>query len=1803
MIHIKLLLVSLIFLTSGVIYTQQTVGFQLNTPQSYDGYTLFSPTPYTNTYLIDNCGYLINSWETDNNPGSLAYLLEDGSLLRPESIPTTFNAGGSGGRLVKLDWNSNIIWSYDYSSALVQQHHDVEIMPNGNILVLAWELKSESEAIAQGRDPNLVTNNGLWPEHIVEIQPVGSNGINIVWEWYSWNHLIQDFNSSAPNFGVIADHPEKIDLNFAPTTSADWIHANAISYNPGLDQIMINSRNFHEFWIIDHSTTTAEAAGNTGGNSGMGGEILYRWGNPQTYDRGDNSNQQFFGQHDAHWIPDFLPDGGNIMVFNNGNGRPGGNYSSVDVLTPPLSGSNYLINTGQPFGPTNLLSSYVGTPTSSFYSPKISGAQRQSNGNTLICEGGSGTLFEVDVAGNIVWKYINPVGLFGPVPQGSSPPNNEVFRAYRYDASYSGLAGQDLTPGNPIETAPQPYSCTIGGSTILTVTCPSAINVETTNGQTSIPVNWSPATGSTTCNDNTVNITQISGQPSGSNFDIGTHNISYQATDNCGNIEACTFTITVELGNTTLTIDCPTNQSYFVSSDATGAIANWSAPITTSNCPTGTITIQQIGGQPNGTEFPIGLSQVVFEAQDGCSNSENCSFFIDVIPTQLFVACPANQVIYIANDESSAVANWIEPNSNSNCPTGNAIAIQTTGLLNGTDFPIGNTTNSYTANDDCENEEYCNFSIEVISTTLTLNCPENITNYLPEDTISSVVNWTDPIAITDCFPQMTNFIQTTGGANGSSFALGISSIGYEATDACGNLATCSFDIETIETNMDLTCPASQTIYIDENQNAAIATWNSPILNTSCPLGMPDLTQIQGSTSGSNFPIGNTTIAYQATDDCSNLENCTFSIKVIQTNLSLTCPSNQTIYLPTDSTTAMVEWMLPLANTDCPLNNLMLSQIQGNSSGSSFGLGIATIIYQATDDCDNDENCSFDIEIIETNFELVCPANILITVVTGTTNTMVNWDLPTLTGDCPINTPTLQQTQGMPSGSSFDLGVSVIGYMAIDDCGNTLDCSFEIEIVETNLSLNCPNDVVVFTDNNGTAQVVNWNIPTVNSTCNTGQINLEQTVGISNGSTFPEGLTVITYEATDDCDNVETCSFNVEIIATNLLLNCQTDTIISLAENEEGVIYNFDNPIPIGSCPGDLITNQTTGVPSGTFLETGSYLNSFSVTDTCQNEATCSYQITIENTALTITCPENITMSIPQGNSSEVVNWDDPILMSSCPNGDITFDLTSNMPSGSNFPAGNSLVNYSATDDCGNMVDCQFSILLEETNISLFCPSDTTIFVAENNTEAIVEWIVPTGSSDCVQGNFQINQISGLVNGSSFPLGVNLIDFMATDDCENNLSCSFQIEIIATSLILTCPEDMTFFIAQNEMTGVANWDLPIVNGTCPINLSLEEINGQNSGDSFPTGSSIIIYSATDDCGNQQSCNFQVEVINTNLLLNCPENITTYLTMSTPGLIVDFDAAIGTTSCPDGGLTIEQTAGLASGSEFPVGLLPVTYTAMDNCGNVTECSFDVEVIATAIAVDCLEEVTVYIPEGDVTGIASWQIPTGTSSCPEANLLINQTEGMIPGSIFPLGTSMVSYELTDDCQNTAICTFFVTVESILLTIDCPDDIIIQIANGDPNPEVNWSLISAATSCEEGILDVIQIAGLQSGSEFPMDTTQIVYQAIDGCGIEQLCSFSVIVEIVSTDKEIVNNSEISISPNPANDQIYLKIRHETLSEGTMEIYRVDGQILKSIPIPSFQKEMVLATDISDFRNESYLMKIHFPNEKPVWKQFIIVR
>ncbi|MGK0365112.1 MAG: hypothetical protein ACI85O_002176 [Saprospiraceae bacterium] len=424
-----------LFFSLSTLFSQN--GIQLNTPEADNGYALL--TFFGEAVLLDNCGDIVHEWNLEN--AFVTYhckLLPNGNIIYIES-----------GFIIERDWQSDVVNSTFVSG--VACDYEIEILPSGNYLVVGRRNISQSEAISLGFDTSVQQPSKV--DVVVEVNP---NTSSIVWEWDIRDHLIQDFNSIANNYGVVADNPRKLDIGALGTydwTFEESFMINGMDYNPDLDQIMLSVRKMSEFIIIDHSTTTEESASSTGGDYGHGGDILYRWGNPQNYGQGTEDDRILYYQHNPNWILEG-EHAGKISVFNNGLNRPvptlDDRYSSVEIVNSPINADgSYNFTVGNAFEPLIPELSYneLTIPGLEFYSSYLSAAKVLENGNIFITVGIDNYDIEINSAGEVVWRY--------------NYENSNGFRTEKYPVNYPAFEGKNLTPTGTVENPPSDYLCEI----------------------------------------------------------------------------------------------------------------------------------------------------------------------------------------------------------------------------------------------------------------------------------------------------------------------------------------------------------------------------------------------------------------------------------------------------------------------------------------------------------------------------------------------------------------------------------------------------------------------------------------------------------------------------------------------------------------------------------------------------------------------------------------------------------------------------------------------------------------------------------------------------------------------------------------------------------------------------------------------------------------------------------------------------------------------------------------------------------------------------------------------------------------------------------------------------------------------------------------------------------------------------------------------------------------------------------------------------------------------------------------------
>jgi len=410
------------------------LSLQIGNAQNFNGFALYNKAGDQTTYLIDENQNIAHTWNMNTECNYTVQLKENGNLIRGTKNPnnsvfSTGNMAAEAGGVQELDPQGNVIWDYIYSDVDHLSHHDLTLIGD-NVLITAWEKRTSTELNDAGF--NNATSE-KWPTHFIELEDDGNGGANIVWEWHIWDHMCQDTDASKPNYVVnISDNPELIDINMIQAQGGpgggggDWFHANGVDYNEDLDQIVFSSRHASEIFIIDHSTTIPEAASHSGGTSGMGGDILYRWGNPSNY--GIAGTQVIESAvHDARWITDDgRPNGGFLQIFNNcgagctGQGPGSVANSTIDGIETPWDATTntYLRAPGQAFSPASYTTRYE----CAYSSDGQSASDRMSNGNIFV-NASKSVMYEVDSLGTIVW----------------GPYNAQSHKGFRYECDYPGI--------------------------------------------------------------------------------------------------------------------------------------------------------------------------------------------------------------------------------------------------------------------------------------------------------------------------------------------------------------------------------------------------------------------------------------------------------------------------------------------------------------------------------------------------------------------------------------------------------------------------------------------------------------------------------------------------------------------------------------------------------------------------------------------------------------------------------------------------------------------------------------------------------------------------------------------------------------------------------------------------------------------------------------------------------------------------------------------------------------------------------------------------------------------------------------------------------------------------------------------------------------------------------------------------------------------------------------------------------------------------------------------------------------------
>ena len=1204
---------------------------------------------------------------------------------------------------------------------------------------------------------------------------------------------------------------------------------------------------------------------------------------------------------------------------------------------------------------------------------------------------------------------------------------------------------------------------------------PADIQQNTDPGICGAVVEWTLPQSSDNCDV----LSLTSDYQSGETFPEGTTTVTYTVEDIHGNSSTASFQITISDAEAPEFTSVPAPISVNNDLGECGAIVEWSAPQAQDNCDVAGITLSH----QSGDQFPVGETTVSLTVTDIHGNSTDDSFTVTVTDNESPVITDIPDSITLTNDpgECGAVVTWAEPNAADNCE----VSTFEPSLPSGSFFEVGVNVVTYTAIDI-----YGNFSTEKFFVTVTDNENPAFENMSADITLNSepglcsaVVTWVDPQPVDNC----EILDSTSTHLPGDTFLVGTTEVSYSTTDIHGNSFSTSFNVTVLdeEAPMIMDMPASRQLQTDPGQCGAVALWTEPSSTDNCQVD----TFVSSHNSGDFFPVGDTTVTYTSTDIHGNESSETFVITVDDNENPQISGLSLDLTLDNDAgeCAAVATWSEPSASDNCDIQSFTSS----HASGDSFPVGSTTVSYTALDIHGNETTESFSVTVLDTENPVILglSGDLASTNDPGACGALITWAEPTAEDNCSIQSLTSTHN----SGDFFEVGTTTVTYTALDIHGNELSGSFNVTISddENPEILGLSGDIASTNDAGACGAVIGWTEPTAIDNCDVQSL----TSSHNSGDFFEVGTTTVTYTAMDIHGNMISGSFNVSVSDDENpeILGLSLDITVSNDLGECGANVSWTEPTAQDNCE---IQSFTQTHVSGTYFEVGTETVTFTAVDIHGNTISGSFDVTVndEESPIISGLTGDLTVNNDAGDCAAVVTWNEPTITDNCD----FVNVTRSHDSGSSFPVGTTEVLYEAEDIYGNQVTETFSVtVIDAENPEILGLSGD---IASTNDAgacgAVIGWTEPTAEDNC-----GIQSLTSSHNsGDLFEVGTTTVTYTAIDIHGNELSGSFNVTITddENPVILGLSGNIAASNDAGDCGAVITWTEPSAIDNCDVQ-SLT--SSHNSGDFFEVGTTTVTYTAQDIHGNEISGSFDVTVSDDEnpVILGLSGNIAASNDAGDCGAVITWTEPSAIDNCDVQSLTSSHN----SGDFFEVGTTTVTYTAMDIHGNMISGSFDVSISddeAPVLANVPMDMVLTNDP-GDCGAIATWANPSSSDNC---GVSLSQ-QSHDSGDFFPVGTTIVSFDIEDEAGNSASASFQITVldEENPSISGLSGDLTVNNTPGECSAVVTWSMPSASDNCGIASFELSH----DSGSTFPVGTTLVTATATDDAGNETEESFEITV------------------------------------------------------------------------------------------------
>ena len=439
-----------------------------------------------------------------------------------------------------------------------------------------------------------------------------------------------------------------------------------------------------------------------------------------------------------------------------------------------------------------------------------------------------------------------------------------------------------------------------------------------------------------------------------------------------------------------------------------------------------------------------------------------------------------------------------------------------------------------------------------------------------------------------------------------------------------------------------------------------------------------------------------------------------------------------------------------------------------------------------------------------------------------------------------------------------------------------------------------------------------------------------------------------------------------------------------------------------------------------------------------------------------------------------------------------------------FTVNEGTYDYLITDNngCTASTTITTTVVPDVTAPTINCPADAAVNTDSGVCEALISIAAPTSSDNCSVASV-INDYNGTSDASdTYPLGTTTVTWTVTDGSGNTANCSMDVTVTDTEdPSIACSADVAVNSDPGVCEALISIDPPTSSDNCSVASVVNDYNGtSDASDTYPLGTTTVTWTVTDGSGNTANCSIDVTVTDNEApVINCPADVAVNTDAGVCEAMTTIAAPATSDNCSVASVLNDYNGTSDASDTYPLGTTTVTWTVTDGSGNTANCSMDVTVTDNeAPVINCPADVAVNTDAGVCEAMTTIAAPASSDNCSVVSV-INDYNGTSDASdTYPLGTTTVTWTVTDGSGNTSNCSMDVTVtDAELPVIDCPSDIVLS----ECTPTASWDLI-ASDNC--GVSSVS--SDIPSGSTFAEGTTTTVtITAIDNSGNVANCTFSV--------------------------------------------------------------------------------------------------